>query len=141
MRSVAERISTHVIRIWESAAIGIAIASATVIENEGGATMSSARIFVPSETGWRLARLGLAILRFVGAAVCLSLSALLGLLEPLARLVLGSLAVLALLLSGFYAFAVPFKAFPVFGLLGAALALTLLIGLLRALRNALTLRL
>ena len=103
--------------------------------------MSSARTLLPSETGWRLARLGLATLRLLGAAVCLSLSAVLGLLEPLARLVLGSLAALALLLSGFYAFAVPFKAFPVFGLLGAALTLTLLAGLLRALRNALTVRL
>ena len=84
------------------------------------------------------ARLGLALLRVLGAVACLCLGALLSLIEPLVRLILGVLAVLALLLSGFYAFAVPFKAFPVFGLLGAALTLSLAIGVLSALRSALS---
>lgn len=100
--------------------------------------MLSLRSSERSGSGWTLVRLGLAVLRVFGAAVCVCLGALLGLLEPLVRLVLGSLAVLALLVSGFYAFAVPFKAFPVFSLLGAAIALILLSSLWRALRNALT---
>ena len=66
------------------------------------------------------------------------LLAVLAVLAPVARLVLGGLSLVSLLMAGFYSLELPYRAFPVMGLLGAAVGLALLLSLYQLLLRSLS---
>jgi len=71
------------------------------------------------------------ILRFL-------LLALLTVFAPVARLVLGGLSLLSLLMAGFYTLELPYRAFPVLGMVGVAVGLALSLSLYHALLRILS---
>ena len=65
-------------------------------------------------------------------------AALLAICEPLVRVILAGLALLFVLIAGFFALVLPLHAFPFFGMLGAAVGLVLLLALYHAVLRALS---
>jgi hypothetical protein len=76
------------------------------------------------------------ILSLAWALVRVPVAALLAICEPLVPVVLAGLALLFLLIAGFFALVLPLHAFPFFGMLGAAMGLILLLALYYALLRA-----
>ena len=66
------------------------------------------------------------------------IAALLAICEPLVRVILAGLALLFVLIAGFFALVLPLHAFPFFGMLGAAVGLVLLLALYHAVLRALS---
>ena len=66
------------------------------------------------------------------------LLAVLTVLAPVVRLVLGGLSLVSLLMAGFYSLELPYRAFPVLGMVAAAVGLALSLSLYYLLLRALS---
>ena len=76
------------------------------------------------------------ILSLAWALVRAPVAALLAICEPLVRAILAGLALLFVLIAGLFALVLPLHAFPFFGMLGAAVGLTLLLAVYYAVLRA-----
>jgi hypothetical protein len=78
------------------------------------------------------------VLGLAWALVRVPVAALLAICEPLVRVILAGLALLFVLIAGFFALVLPLHAFPFFGMLGSAVGLVLLLALYHAVLRALS---
>jgi hypothetical protein len=77
------------------------------------------------------------MIRMAWNVLRIPLLALLTVFAPVARLILGGLSLLSLLMAGFYALELPYRAFPVLGMVGAAVGLAVSLSLYHLLLRAL----